>query len=163
MIGHVSAAHRPCNQPHPVLLDHVHGHGRVPAYRHAKCRDVSPRCPCKSNEHEPPVLVQGRYDLLGSITHTVKGFRTYTMVGLVISAMREWPGSPSERSHRPNYMMHPFLVGNLSNDRFNMSSILETDIPWQQAEFQVGSFAKQDGCQGSRFSLGKCDWLCGGR
>ena len=41
-----------------------------------KCRDVSPRCPCKSNEHEPPVLVQGRYDLLGSLTHTVKGFTT---------------------------------------------------------------------------------------
>jgi hypothetical protein len=111
VIGHVSAAHRPCNQPHPVLLDHVHGHGRVPAYRHAKCRDVSPRCPCKSNEHEPPVLVQGRYDLLGSITHTVKGFRTHTMVGLAISAMREWPGIPKREASSAKLHETPFSCG----------------------------------------------------
>lgn len=42
----------------PSRLQH-HGHGWVPAYRHPKCRDaVNPRSPCKSNEHEPPVLVQ---------------------------------------------------------------------------------------------------------
>jgi hypothetical protein len=51
------------------------------------------------------------------------------MVGLVISAMREWPGSPSERPHRPNYMMHPFLVGHLSNNRLAPSSILKMDVP----------------------------------
>ena len=124
MIGHVSAAHRPCNQPHPV-------HTPAPRARNGTCVPT-PKVPRSS---ESAISLSIEWTQAPAMTSSAPLNTHYrnlgqTMVGLGILPMRGWPGSHERETSPATLYDAPFCVGNLTDDRLDSSSLLEMGIPW---------------------------------